>query len=84
VNKAQLKKLALELREEVDLSAHERFDPYQLATLYGIDVIPLSDVVCHPRAVSHFSAQRPGVFSGALIPCTDGSTIIVENDSHSP
>lgn len=84
MNKTQLRNLALELRTEVDLTAHERFDPYELATLYGIDVISLSEVACTPDAMNHFTIERPEAFSGALIPCTDGSTVIVENDSHIP
>lgn len=82
MNKLQLKKLALELRAELDLTPHERFDPYELAEHWGIDVIPLSEVMCSPEAIHHFSVDRPEVFSGALIPCSDGSTVIVENDAH--
>lgn len=84
MNKTQLKKLALELRREVDLTPHERFDPYQLADLYGIDVIQLSEVNADADTIRNFSIDRPEVFSGALIPCTDGSTVIVENDTHLP
>ena len=84
MNKTQLKKLALELRSEIGLTPHERFSPHQLAELYGIDVIPLSEVSGGESALRHFSIERPDVFSGALIPCTDGSTVIVENDAHPP
>lgn len=82
MNKTQLRKLALELRQEIDLTPHDRFDPHRLADLYGVDIIPLSEVACSPEAMRHFTIGRPEVFSGALIPCTDGSTIIVENDAH--
>lgn len=82
MKKANLKSLALELRSELDLTAHERFDPYELAELYGVDVIPLSEIDCTAASLRHFTVARPGEFSGALIPCSDGSTIIVENDSH--
>ncbi|MCD4527228.1 ImmA/IrrE family metallo-endopeptidase [Nocardioides sp. cx-173] len=84
MNKSQLKRLAAELRREVDVSPHERFDPYELAELYGIDVIPLSELACDADAMHHFTVDRPEVFSGALIPCSDGSTVIVENDTHLP
>jgi len=84
VNKSHLRKLALELRGEVDLGPHEPFDPYQFAELYGIDIIPLSEVECSPEAARHFLRDRQEVFSGALIPCSDGTTVIVENDAHVP
>lgn len=83
MKKVNLRALALELRREVKLTAHQRFDPYELAELYGVDIIPLSEVDCTDAALQHFTVNRPGGFSGALIPCTDGSTLIVENDSHS-
>jgi Zn-dependent peptidase ImmA (M78 family) len=84
VNKSALKRLALEVRAELDLTAEERFDPYALADLYGVPVIQVSDTDCSPEAREHFQRNRSDVFSGALIPLSDGTTAIVENDSHSP
>ncbi|MFC7024786.1 ImmA/IrrE family metallo-endopeptidase [Promicromonospora thailandica] len=34
--------------------------------------------------MEHFAVSRPDVFSGALVPCVDGSVFIVENDLHAP
>jgi Zn-dependent peptidase ImmA (M78 family) len=82
VNKAQLKRLALELRAEVGLSPHELFDPHILAELYGVEVIRLSDLDCSSEVLDHFQIRRPEVFSGALVPLSDGSTVIIENDRH--
>lgn len=84
MNKAQLKRLALELRAEVELTPHERFDPLVLAKLYGVEVLRLSDLECPPPVFEHFQINRPEVFSGALIPLNDGGTVIVENDAHAP
>lgn len=84
MNKSALKRLALELREEVNLTAHEPFDPLELARLYGIDVWCLSELDCSAEALAHFQIDRPDVFSGALVPLSDGSTVIVENDRHIP
>jgi hypothetical protein len=84
LKKAQLKALALELRREVGLTSHDRFDPYELADLYGVDVIQLSEAECRPEAIDYFLVSRPDVFSGALVPCADGSVFIVENDAHTP
>lgn len=84
MNKAALRRLALEVRNELNLTAHDPFDPFDLAELYGIDVIRLSEIECSPKALSHFQISRPDVFSGALVPLSDGGTVIIENDSHAP
>lgn len=84
MNKAALKRLALELREELDLTPHDPFNPLDLARLYGVEVIRLSEIDCSPEALNHFRIERPAVFSGALVPLPDGSTVIVENDWHVP
>lgn len=83
MNKAALKRLGLEVRAEVGLGPHEALDPLALAEAYGVDVFQLSDLGCSPEVVSHFAQQRTSVFSGALVPLSDGSIVIVENDSHS-
>lgn len=78
--KAEARRLALEVRQELGLSAEARLDPYQLAELYGIRVIRLSELDCI-EAIAHFSQVRPDVFSGAVLPM--GSAIVmIENDTH--
>ncbi|UJP41061.1 ImmA/IrrE family metallo-endopeptidase [Cellulomonas palmilytica] len=84
MNKAGLKRLALEVREEIGLGPHDPLDPLQLADAYGIDVLPLSQLGCSPTVLAHFQSARQSVFSGALVPLSDGSTVIVENDTHAP
>lgn len=84
MNKAALKRMALELRGELGLSPHDRFDPLELAELYGVDVVRLSEIECSAEALHHFRVERPEAFSGALVPLPDGSTVIVENDWHVP
>lgn len=79
--KAFAKRLAVELREEVNLSSAEPFDPWSLAEQWGIDVLPLLDVDCSAEAMRHFTVTNPGVFSGALIPVGTGA-VIVENNTH--
>lgn len=82
MNKAALKRLAVEIREEIGIGVHDVFDPYKLAELYGIKVILLSSSGCSEEALHHFQVERPDVFSGALIPFGTGA-IILENDLHS-
>lgn len=80
-NKAACKRLAAELRAEIDLDPMEALDPWQLAELYGIHVIPLSALPLDSAIRDHFTVARPEVFSGALVPYGNGA-VIVENDGH--
>ncbi len=83
MNKNALKRLAVELRTEAGCGAHDRFDPYRLADLYGVDVHRLSELECSEAARVHFQVTRPDVFSGALVPLVTGGAVIIENDAHS-
>ena len=84
MNKSQLRRLALDVRRELSLTAFDRCDPLALADLYGVQVLRLSELDCSTQARDHFRTVRPHVFSGALIPVNDGSTVIIENDDHAP
>lgn len=81
MNKAALKRLALELRGEIGLGPYEPFDPHQLAGVYGIGVYQLCDLDCSAEAMRHFLIDSVEVFSGALVPVGDGA-VILENDRH--
>ena len=80
-NKATCKRLAAEVRSEIDLSPMDALDPWRLAALYGVKVIPLSTLAIGAEIHDHFSVARPDMFSGALVPIGKGA-VIVENDSH--
>jgi hypothetical protein len=80
--KTYARKLALEVRGELGLTAFVRFDPYQLATEYGIPVYPLSDLgrdSAASNAARHFSADGAAVLSAALVPAGAGM-FIIDND----
>lgn len=81
VNKAECKRLAAERRAEIGLDPMDALDPWKLAALYGIKVIPLSSLRLSDEAHHHFTVARPEVFSGALIPIRNGA-VILENDAH--
>lgn len=83
MNKADLARYALELREEIGLVPHDVFDPYRLAQQWGIDVHLLSATDCTSTAREHFMVLRRSVLSGMLIPVGTGA-VILENDSHDP
>lgn len=81
INKAACKRLAAELRAEIDLGPMDALDPWQLAQLYGVEVIPLSRLAIDSAGRDHFTIARAEVFSGALVPFGNGA-VIVENDAH--
>ena len=81
VNKAACKRLAAELRTEIGLSPMDALDPWRLAELYGIRVIPLSALPLRREVHDQFTIVRPEAFSGALIPIRTGA-VIIENDTH--
>lgn len=83
MNKAELGRQALEIREEIGLAPFDVLDPYKLAKQWGIDVYRLSESACRPIARQHFMAIRHSVLSGMLIPIDTGA-VILENDSHDP
>lgn len=79
--KAMAKRLALEVRGEIDLTADVPLDPWALAAEYGVEVISLSTLEVSGEAIEHFQVVKAEVFSGALIPCGTGARIL-ENDCH--
>lgn len=76
--KTEAKRLALELRTEIDLDAHAPFDPYAFASEYGIPVVRLSELTGVAR--EHFMKEQGSALSGALIPDGTG-VVILENDA---
>ena len=76
--KTEAKRLALELRTEIDLGAHAPFDPYAFASEYGIPVVRLSEL--DGAAREHFLKEQGSALSGALIPDGTGA-VILENDA---
>lgn len=81
LNKAACKRLAGEVRAELSLDPMGPLDPWELAELYGVKVIPLSALRLGVRIQEHFGLTHPHVFSGALLPYGTGA-VIIENDSH--
>ncbi len=82
--KTAARKLALEVRAELDLTAFVRFDPYALAVEYGIPVYEVSDLGNDDRArdaARYFDSGLASVFSAALVPIGDGM-FILDNDCH--
>jgi Zn-dependent peptidase ImmA (M78 family) len=82
VKKSEIKDLAVELRGELGVADDIRFDPYELARLYGVDIVTLSSLRGSDASVKYFKSTNPSKFSGALISVGRGM-LIIENDAHS-
>jgi IrrE N-terminal-like domain len=81
---AQMKEVAAEERRWLGLGPLDPLDPYALAREHGIPVYPidqLPDGICSAEAVRHFTVNRTGVWSAALVPAGPGR-IILENTAH--
>ncbi|PXY31880.1 ImmA/IrrE family metallo-endopeptidase [Prauserella muralis] len=81
--KAEAKRLALQVREELGVAVFAPLDPYALAELYGIEVCDLSHPTLPADAVRHFTGPAAAAFSGALLAVGTGR-VIVENHVHEP
>ncbi|EHR59156.1 ImmA/IrrE family metallo-endopeptidase [Saccharomonospora cyanea] len=79
--KAEARRLAAEVREELGIRTFQPLDPYALARLYGIEVLTLDEPWLPVRAVTHFTGPALESFSGALIQVGTGC-VIVENHVH--
>jgi len=79
-----MKEVAAEERGSLGLGLLEPLDPYDLAREHGIPVYPidgLPDEYCSNEAVTHFTVNRPKVWSAALVPLGT-IRIILENTGH--
>ncbi|MFF5991432.1 ImmA/IrrE family metallo-endopeptidase [Prauserella flavalba] len=79
--KAEAKRLALDVREEMGIGVFAPLDPYALADLYGIEVHDLSHPSLPRDAVRHFTGPAAASFSGALVSVGRGA-VIIENHVH--
>lgn len=77
--KAYATRLALEIREEFNVTIEDPFDPYEFASEYGIPVVELG--VLDGAARDHFYFSPDATLSGALIKSGNGF-VILDNDGH--
>ena len=81
--KTKARNLALEVREEVGIGAHDPLDVYGLAELYGLKVIDLSrlsDFGCPSDSLDYFLNDGSASFSAAVVPVGSAHLIIVNDD----
>jgi hypothetical protein len=81
--KAEADRIALELRSELGLGAHERLDPGAIAEHLYVPVLTLRDLRrLAPDAVAHFLGPARRTFSAATIYVTRSKRIVVTNPAH--
>jgi Zn-dependent peptidase ImmA (M78 family) len=78
--KAQANRIAVEIRDALDLCAWAPLDPLAVCQEFEIEVIPLS---AYGALVSHFMGAGRSAFSAVTVPC-GLRRAIVHNDSHHP
>src|SRR5207249_10095611 len=81
---AEANGIARQVREELSLAAHAPLDPWLLAALVDVPVIPLTELFAQaPAAVLHFTERGRSVFS-AMTVFSGHRRAIVHNDAHVP
>lgn len=79
--KAQLTRLAVEVRHEIGVKLTDPIDPRVIAALYGFKVLPISRLGLPPEVLVEMRMSLSERWSGATV--SDGSyTVILENDLH--
>lgn len=81
--KSRATQLALDVRDELGLSAYQRLDPRDIAEQYGVPVYTVSRLAgaCDPDSIDHITNTASRAFSAALVP-HGTARIIIDNDSH--
>lgn len=78
--KAEANRIAVRIREQMELTALDPFDPIVVCRHFDIDLFKLSESDCDPSA---FLTEDNAVFSAVTVP-RGARTAIVHNDSHHP
>lgn len=78
--KARANRIAVEIRDTLDLCAWAPLDPLAVCDTFNISVIPLSK---YGVTSSYFTERNTSVFSALTMPC-GMKRAIVHNDAHRP
>jgi IrrE N-terminal-like domain len=81
--KTSAKRIALDVREELELTPTMPFDPKRWADLWGIPLLSSADIGCSEDSITRFHGSASGSWSAALVPNGNGH-LIVYNASHAP
>lgn len=81
---AQAERLAIEVRDELDLEVNQPFNPYQLATFYSVPIHPITELVscgANPDSIRQLTLVDPDCFSAGTV-LVGTSRLIVFNPTH--
>lgn len=84
-SKAELGRIAQEVRDGLRLGDHDAFDPLAWSNEWGIPFVSLADVrdLIGERAYLRFTQERPETWSAALVAVGRGY-LVAYNPAHSP
>jgi hypothetical protein len=81
--KAETERIAMELRDELEIGAHGRLDPIALAAHLHVPIMTLHDLVAVARDdVRHFLGRGRSTFSAVTIHVTRSRRLIITNPAH--
>lgn len=82
MNKAELGRLASSVREELGLTAHQRFDPLHWGQEWGVPILSLDQVTQDPITLRRLTQEAPELWSAAVIKNQLGH-LVLYNHAHS-
>lgn len=82
MNKAELGRLANEVRKDLGLTPQQRFDPHLWSEHWGVNILSLDQATDDPVALRRLTQDAPELWSAAVV--KDGSGhFIIYNHAHS-
>lgn len=81
MNKADLQRLAAEVREELGLTPADRFEPDVWSELWGVPMLSLEEVTDDPEVLHRLTVEAPELWSAALLKLGKGH-LVIYNHAH--
>lgn len=82
-SKAELRRIAAEVRQDLGLGDHEQFNPLKWAQHWGVPFVSITEIGASSEAVDLFTDKKPDLWSAALI--KRGSRhVVFYNPAHAP
>lgn len=82
MNKAELGRLAEEVRRDLGLTPMQRFDPWLWSENWGVTILSLNDVTNDPAVLRRLTLEAPELWSAAVIK-DDLGHLVIYNHAHS-
>jgi len=82
LNKAELGRLADEVRSDLGLAPKQRFDPHLWSEQWGVEILSLDQATDDPIALQRLTQDAPELWSAAVVKDESGHFVIY-NHAHS-